>query len=196
MDIKILKKRAQAGDAEAQLRLGDYYCSGRAGNRYLGIGVDWWFKAALNGNPEAMMKVGESFIMGLGDKKGCEAGGKWLIRSFDSGCAHAAFIMAKFAMVHGRRIFNRWGACWAWGANLSPGPDYSERLSVYCLTKAAEAGDAEAQCKLGLWLLHGNHVERNEAEAIKWLTKAAETGDENARIKLDKLNAPISNNGK
>ena len=42
------------------------------------------------------------------------------------------------------------------------------------LKKAAEQGDADAQCNLGLCYAKGDGVERNPTEAIKWWRKAAE----------------------
>ena len=50
--------------------------------------------------------------------------------------------------------------------------------------KAAEQGDAEAQCKLGNCYYYGNGVDEDETEAIKWYRKAAEQGNEEAQNNL------------
>ena len=44
------------------------------------------------------------------------------------------------------------------------------------LSKAAERGDADAQCRLGLRNLLGDGMAKNFDEAAKWFLKAAEQG--------------------
>ena len=44
------------------------------------------------------------------------------------------------------------------------------------LVKKAEAGDAEAQYKLGRSYYHGEGVAKDYKEAFKWITKSAEQG--------------------
>ena len=55
------------------------------------------------------------------------------------------------------------------------------------LVKKAEAGDALAQCDLGLCYRVGNGVIKDEKEALKWYTKAAEQGDEYAKYAKKEL---------
>ena len=52
------------------------------------------------------------------------------------------------------------------------------------LKKAAEQGDAQAQCNLGVCYHFGNGVEKNLSEAVKWWRKAAEQGDAQAQYNL------------
>ena len=49
------------------------------------------------------------------------------------------------------------------------------------LTKAAEAGIAEAQCMLGQCYYNGDGVEKDMANAAKWFRLAAEQGDDIAQ---------------
>ena len=49
---------------------------------------------------------------------------------------------------------------------------------------AAEQGDADAQCKLGLCYANGCGVSKNYAEAVKWYRLAAEQGDTGAQNNL------------
>lgn len=48
----------------------------------------------------------------------------------------------------------------------------------------AERGFADAQYNLGIVYLHGDGVDKNEAEAIKWFRLAAEQGDRPAQQQL------------
>ena len=52
------------------------------------------------------------------------------------------------------------------------------------LKKAAEQGDADAQCNLGLCYAFGYGVEKNLSEAVKWWRKAAEQGYAQAQCNL------------
>ena len=52
------------------------------------------------------------------------------------------------------------------------------------LKKAAEQGDAQAQCNLGLCYAFGYGVEKNLSEAVKWWRKAAEQGYAQAQCNL------------
>ena len=52
------------------------------------------------------------------------------------------------------------------------------------LREAAEDGNAEAQCNLGLCYANGEGVSKDMAEAVKWYRKAAEQGNAMAQCKL------------
>ena len=52
------------------------------------------------------------------------------------------------------------------------------------LKKAAEQGDAKAQCNLGICYDFGKGVEKNPTEAVKWYRKAAEQGFAQAQYNL------------
>ena len=53
--------------------------------------------------------------------------------------------------------------------------------AVECFRKAAEAGHAQAQYKLGDCYWHGIGVEENEEEAVKWYLMAANQGNDFAK---------------
>jgi TPR repeat protein len=59
--------------------------------------------------------------------------------------------------------------------------------------KAADQGDAEAQCQLGNSYLNGLGVTINKEEAIKWFKKSAEQGNIDAKNKLTELGISKSN---
>ena len=50
--------------------------------------------------------------------------------------------------------------------------------------KAAEQGNARAQCNLGVCFDYGKGVDKDEKEAVKWFTKAAEQGNARAQCNL------------
>ena len=64
-------------------------------------------------------------------------------------------------------------------------PDYEKAVNYY--RKAAEQGNAAAQCNLGLCYDIGHGVEQNYEEAAKWYSKAAEHGNADAKEALEQL---------
>ena len=60
--------------------------------------------------------------------------------------------------------------------------DYKEEIEQY--KKAAEQGDAVAQCNLGRRYYKGEGVEKDNKEAVRWWRKAAERGNANAQYNL------------
>lgn len=60
-----------------------------------------------------------------------------------------------------------------------------DNTSTFNMTlEQAKAGDVESQCYLGFLYYHGNGVQKNVSEAVKWYKKAAEQGMEDAKEKL------------
>ena len=56
--------------------------------------------------------------------------------------------------------------------------------AIECLSKAAEQGNAEAQCFLGDCYYNGHCVEQNYSKAVEYLSKAAEQGHAVAQLHL------------
>ena len=63
-----------------------------------------------------------------------------------------------------------------------------EKDSIFWLTSAAELGDTESQESLADKFLHGNNIEANYEQAIKWFKVAADQGSRYAKSELDRLN--------
>lgn len=59
-----------------------------------------------------------------------------------------------------------------------------QKEAAKSFSKAAEAGDAEAQFKLSVCYDKGEGVSQNDCEAMKWLCKAAEQGHADAFKRL------------
>ena len=63
---------------------------------------------------------------------------------------------------------------------MPPDIQATERL----LRDAANTGDADAQCSLGLFCHFGIGMDRNESEAVKWFQKASAQGHADAQHRL------------
>ena len=77
--------------------------------------------------------------------------------------------------------FNRLGDDYYYGRNGKT-QDYTEAVKWY--RKAAEQGNADAQCNLGWMYSTGRGVTQSDEEAVKWYRKAAEQGDATAQNNL------------
>lgn len=64
--VAILKPLADAGNAQAQVRLGDAYAEGRGVERAPPVAEQWYEKAALQGNIGAQVKLGDLFAKSSG----------------------------------------------------------------------------------------------------------------------------------
>lgn len=62
-----------------------------------------------------------------------------------------------------------------------------DEQAVYWYRKAAEQGDAYAQCDLGLCYADGVGVLQDKQEAVYWYRRAAEQEDTDAQEALERL---------
>ena len=69
MDIGVLTQKAQAGDARAQVRLGDDYYVGNGVGQDYAQAFRWYDKAARAGDPEAQTELGVMYAKGQGVAK-------------------------------------------------------------------------------------------------------------------------------
>jgi TPR repeat protein len=94
-----LIKKAEQGDVEAQLMLGDCYYNGKEfgisgyGNIYTDHteAVKWWRKAAEQGNAEAQYQLGCCYRSGAGVQKDLTQTVKWWRRAAERGLTKAQY---------------------------------------------------------------------------------------------------------
>ena len=157
-EIVDLFKKAELGDAEAQLELAKRYEKGIGGvNKDYDESAKWYRKAAKQGNAEAQFRVGIMFYNGEGVNADPREAVKWYRKAAEQGNAEAQYELA---------------LCYYNGNGVTK--DLSKALNWY--RKAAEQGHAEAQYDLGVCYEEGYGVTQNLSEAFKWYRKAAEQG--------------------
>ena len=89
------------------------------------------------------------------------------------GNAEAAFLLGE---MYGPRS---WGQQ---GENRN-GVEQDNKQAIYWWTEAAKMGHAEAQLKLGWWLMYGKGVvDVDQKQAVEWLVKSAEQGNPHAQF--------------
>lgn len=167
--VPLLKRAAQGGEVDAQLKLGRIYRFGRKGiAKNFSEAKRWYDMAAARGSQEAMTQLQMIYVK--------------------SGHEHFNSLQAdenvRFLAVQARQ--GDAGAALKLGMLAERGaggaPDFARAAELYAF--AANAGLPQAQTRLGLLYEDGKGVPQSDDEAVKWLTKAAEQGYADAGRKL------------
>jgi TPR repeat protein len=87
--IQLWRPLAQAGNAEAQYRLGVMYAEGRGVAPNDAEAALWFERAAEQGEPMAQYNIGASYAEGSGVRKDMATAAKWFRRAADQGVALA-----------------------------------------------------------------------------------------------------------
>ena len=120
-----------------------------------GQAVEWYRKAAEQGEVWAQTNLGWCYRNGQGVPQDYEQAVQWY----------------KMAAAQGNN-------------EAEEGHKEAAEQLVKAYTRLADANNAEAQYKLGMLLFQGEYVPRNEFKAIKWLNYAAENGNMLAQREL------------
>jgi TPR repeat protein len=83
--LRIWRSQGDNGNADAQLRLGNYFWNGNAVEPNYPEAIGWWRKAADKGNPEAQTDLGTMYLDGAGVPQDFEMAALWLRKAADQG---------------------------------------------------------------------------------------------------------------
>ncbi len=125
------------------------------------LAVEYYRKAAEQGNAEAQNKLGICYNIGLGVAKDSNEAIKWYRKAAEQGNAVAQNNMGNY---------------------YNERQNYTEAARWY--RKAAEQGQIAAQSSLAELYYNGRGVAKDYAEAVKWFRKAAEQGAPAAQYQL------------
>ena len=163
--IEDLKSKAERGDADAQLKLGDCYLNGKSGAKDEVEAVKWFRMAADQNNFEAQHRLGICYEFGLGVPKDYFESVDWYRKAAQQNYPPAQFVL---------------GYCYENGQGVAP--DNWEAARWY--RKAAEQNHTEAQFRLGLCYTKGKGVIKDDNEARKWFHLAADKNYAEAQLHL------------
>ena len=167
--LRLLRRAAYAGFPPAQVHLGRLYASGQHGVRKdWRKGVEWFEKAAAQGEAEAFAALSTAYEKGLGVPQSYRRAFEWLEKAAE----------------HHAGSMQRLGFCLATGFGGLP-RDFVK--AVACFNKAAASGDATAKYCLGLAYERGDGVSKNAAKARRWFKDAAAAGYTAAGAALKRL---------
>lgn len=83
--VQVWRPLAQAGDSDAQYRLGVMYAEGKGVAPNDAEAALWFERSAEQGNASAQYNLGASYAEGVGVRKDMEAAAKWFRRAADQG---------------------------------------------------------------------------------------------------------------
>jgi len=155
MPLDELRKKAEAGEADAQFNLGCCYYNGEGVAKDDAEAVKWYCKAAEQGNAAAQYNLGVCYASSIGVPKDVAEAVKWFRKAVDQENAAAQYSL---------------GWCYDHGEGVPK--DDAEAMKWY--RKAADQENAAAQFALGQCYLNGVGVLQDKVEAMKWYRKAAE----------------------
>jgi TPR repeat protein/formylglycine-generating enzyme required for sulfatase activity len=159
------KAKAERGDADAQVNLGQIYAKGDRVSKDGAEAARWYRKAADQGNADGQWRLGVMYATGDGVAKDGAEAARWLRKAADQGNAMA-----------------QWGLGIIYDDGVGVPKDSVEAVKWY--RKAADGGCAAAQYYLGVMYDHGDGVAKDSVEAVKWYRKAANQGNTDAQFRL------------
>ena len=172
---------AEKGNIKAQSLIGTAY------HRGIGFAIDdiqatqWLNKAAEQMDPLAQFQLGEGFESGwVGQKDNAEAY-KWYLLSASQGYTKANKKVTSIEndLTKDQRVDGQKRALEFRTERVK-----KETGSIDLMIKASQAGDPEAQYKLGAAYSFGNGLPKNDIASVEWLTRAAQQGQNEAQFEL------------
>jgi TPR repeat protein len=164
-EFAALLKKAEAGDAEAQISLGLMYAKGEGVPK--DKAVEWFQKAAAQGHADTQFSLGMMYRDGdgAGVPKDAAKAVVWFQKAATQGDAEAQGIL---------------GAMYRNGEGVPK----DAAKAVEWWQKAAAQGNAKAQAILGLMYEEGEGVPKDAAKAVEWYEKAAAQGNADVQFRL------------
>lgn len=157
--VAFLTRAATLGDTRAMRDLGNRYARGNGVQRNIPEAVRWLKPAAEAGDAGAQHDLGAMHYYGHGIARDRGEAARWLHRAATQNFVPSQAVLGTLYLT-------------------AEPPDYNQ--AKVWLGKAADAGNADAQCSLGAMYEKGSGVAVDEHYAFELYHKAAQTGHLNA----------------
>jgi TPR repeat protein len=164
-ELATILKSAEAGNADAQLRLGSIYREGQIVPKDDAKAAEWMQKAAAQGLANAQNGLAEMYFTGTGVPRDSAKAVAWLQKAAAQGDAFAQQNLAKM-YYEGEGV-----------------PQDAAKAAEW-LQKAAAQGLAVSQNNLAAMYGKGEGVPQDAAKALEWYRKAAAQGHATAQSNL------------
>lgn len=168
-DFNSLLAAANAGDAQAQFALGNYYFNSRYVTLDYADAVSWYRKSAAQGYAPAQDQLGRMYENDEGLLQNYKSAANYYRQAANQGYALAEYHLATMYKV-GYPYVHR---------------DYKQAFSWY--KKAADQNLADAEEDVGYFYQCGLAVKRDYAQAIVWYSRSANHGNSSAENQLGYL---------
>jgi uncharacterized protein len=153
-DISALIAKAESGNPEAQLELGQTF-SERKTLEGLTQAVYWFRKAAEQGYADAEMRLAGAYGAGEGVSRDNNFALYWLMKAAEDGQATAQWVL---------------GALYRDGREV----ERNEEKAFDLFLRAAKQGDVDSQFSVAQMYEEGDVVPQNYVRAVNWYKKASE----------------------
>jgi TPR repeat protein len=174
LDLNDLRKRAEAGDADAQYRLGGLYGKGSADvPKDDAEAVKWYRKAAEQGDRRGQSMLGVMYTNARGVSRDYDEAMKWFRLAAAQNSAHAQYNL---------------GYMYAVGK----GVERDDEQSAEWYQLAAEQGDKTSQRILGSLYAAGRGVPKALDVAHAWTVVAGGEANPTTKAQLAKLTAQMT----
>ncbi|RDJ00385.1 sel1 repeat family protein [Dyella solisilvae] len=189
-----LQRRAEAGDAQAQVTLGRAL-QGDAKPENKTAGVEWYRKAAVQGSAEGAWLLGSAYMAGAGMARDVPNAIEWMRKSvtLDHNPDHMAVLAVALLATGSAPEALKWaqeaadkgapkGMELVAMAHLSGEMGLPKDIAAgeQWLLKAAQKGDPDAQLSLGQFYVSGMFGRQDPAAAVRWLQAAVDGGSARA----------------
>jgi len=165
IDISVIKKAAEEGDASAQTSFALCYYQGEGIEQNYEQAVFWYTKAAEQGDSDAQGLLGMCYEIGCGVERDIKKALYWYLQSAQQGDDISQGILALYYEI---------------GSEIPQ--DFKKAAEWH--TKAANQGNVRSQFHLGVLYENGTGVEKDCKKAVYWYTKAAQQEDGTAQLYL------------
>jgi len=166
--IDEVRARAEAGDAEAQNRLGELYMFGEGLEHDKQAALLWFRKSAKQGNADAMCNLAVAYYNGSGVSTSDILSLAWFLAAQKAGCERASE-----AVQRAESQLRPWDVLRAYdfvAEMYQKGEELpkDDAEAVQWWQKAALRGDADAQVSLAVIFLNGKGVPQDLVQGRHW----------------------------
>ena len=206
-EMKRWQPKAEAGDAEAQFRLGQMYALGHGFKQNFNSAIEWYEKAAAQGNAKARIALGVLYFHGTGVEKNKDKAREWFEKAAAQNNPVAQDLMGWLArQAKDYTSAKQWleqaaaqdyaPAMMAMGKLYEDGAgvpqDFAEAKRWYEKGAKQKKWNASSMLMLGLLYSKGDGVEKDEKQAMEWLEKACSLDTAGSEFACYKISANYS----
>ncbi len=172
-DLAEVKTKAEAGDSQAENRLGEIYAEGKQVRQDYREAIKWYQKAADKGLAKAEYNLGVLYEIGQGVTRDEAEAARWYGKAAEQGHSDSQYNLA---------------AMYGLGRGVKRDP--KEAFKWY--ERAAEQGDALACYNLAERYERAKDVAQDLVEAYKWHSLAAERGLKDGAVAKESLGRKLN----
>ena len=186
-EVAVLQAKAQAGDADAKLRLGEVYERGAGVKQSDEEAAKWYEKAASQGNSAAEVDLGVLLWSGRGVPEDKTKAVEWYRKAARQGNGSAMFNLGS-AYYNGEGVATDELQALAWFLLAEEHGSVHASDAVRRFEKTSQPDEFNrAYAQIAEMLIAGTELSQDYVAAAKWYARAAKRGDTTAAVHLARI---------